>query len=290
MWHNVTMSKRIPPASPLLLATATYFISVGVLWARQTQILYRPPKKVFCQDPTEVLLPGSGSDPSLRGWVDGPREASECVIYFGGSSESVELRRPNLAGPCSDMTRYFMPYRGFGPNWGMKITESGIKADGIRLFDRLAARHDRVHVVARSLGTGVGLAVAANRDVDRLALITPYDSIAAVAREKYRIVPTGRLLRDKFESWRDAANIQKPALVCLAGLDKVISPRRWEELKKHFKVPPVETVFKHCDHSNIADCEDMWNQIGSFLGNRPCAELTTVQTIAPQPGSRLRLR
>lgn len=280
------MASRPSISSSLLIAGAAYAVSLGVVWARQNQLLYRAPRKVFCPDQPETLLAARGSDPALKGWVDGPREAAECIIYFGGSSESVELRRENLGQQCGGMTRYFMPYRGFGPNHGMKISEAGLKADGVRLFDQVVNRHDRVHVVARSLGTGVGLCVAARRHVERLALITPYDSIAAVAGEKYRMLPAARILRDRFESWRDAGQIKHPALVCLAGLDKVISPKRWAELKRHFTVSPIESMFAACDHSNIAACPDMWSQIGSFLGTAP--ELQPV--LAGQPESRRRLR
>ena len=274
-------------SSSLLVAGGAYALSLAVLWARQNDLLYRAPRKVLCPDAPEGLLPAQGSDPALRGWVDGPRETSDCVIYFGGSSESVELRRENLAGPCASMTRYFMPYRGFGPNHGLKISEAGLKGDALRLFDRVVARHDRVHVVARSLGTGVGLSVAARRPVDRLALITPYDSIAAVAGEKYKAIPTGKILRDRFESWRDAPHVKNAALVCLAGLDKVISPKRWEELRRHFTVSPIETLFKDCDHSNIAASTDMWSRIGQHLGNECSAQLA--MPVAPT-ASRPRMR
>lgn len=282
------MATRPSLTSSLLFAGGAYALSLAVLWARQTDLLYRAPRKVFCPDEPESLLPAQGTDPALKGWVDGPRETAECMIYFGGSSESVELRRENLAGSCSEMTRYFMPYRGFGPNRGMKITEAGIKSDALRLFDTLASRHDRVHVVARSLGTGVGLSVAARRPVDRLALITPYDSIANVAGEKYRAIPTGRLLRDRFESWRDAPLIKTPALVCLAGKDKVISPKRWEELRRHFTVSPIEELFGQCDHSNIAACEGMWSRIGHHLRGLPALSPAQVQeAIADIPSSTI---
>lgn len=263
------MSSRPSIPSSLLIAGAAYALSMGALWARQNQILYRAPRRVLCEDEPETLLAGLGADPAMRGWVDGSRDTSDCIIYFGGSSESVELRRENLAGSCGHMTRYFMPYRGFGPNHGMKISEAALKADGVRLFDQAAGRHDRVHVVARSLGTGVGLCVAARRPVEQMALITPYDSIAAVAGEKYRMVPTRRILRDHFESWRDAGLVKNPALVCLAGLDKVISPKRWAELKRHFTVSPIESMFAACDHTNIASSPDLWAQIGQFIGARP---------------------
>lgn len=265
-------------------ASAAYALSMGLLWARQTHLLYRAPKGIQCEDEPEQVLPAQGTDPAMKGWVDGPRESSDCLIYFGGSSEPIELRRENLAQPCASMTRYFMPYRGFGPNYGMKISEQALKSDGVRLFDTLAQRHDRIHVVARSLGTGVGISVAANRPTDSLALITPYDSIAAVASEKYRVVPASHLLRDRFESWRDAGQITKPALVCLAGLDKVISPRRWAELKRHFKVPPIEHVFESCDHSNISACVEMWDKIGSFISPQPAVDFN------PPPRHRFRMR
>ena len=268
------MAKRPSVTSSLLFAGGAYALSLAVLWARQNDLLYRAPRKVLSSDIPEGVLPARGSDPALKGWVDGPRETADCVIYFGGSSESVELRRENLAGVCAEVTRYFLPYRGFGPNRGMKISEQALKADALRLFDHVAERHDRVHVVARSLGTGIGLSVAARRAVERLALITPYDSIAAVAGEKYKAIPTGRILRDRFESWRDAPHVKTEPLVCLAGLDKVISPKRWEELRRHFTVAPVEALFGQCDHTNIASHQGLWDRIGEYLGTLPAAEMT----------------
>ena len=277
-------------SSSLLIAGAAYALSLGALWARQNQILYRAPRKVFCEDAPQTLLSARGIEPAMRGWADGPGDAAECVVYFGGSSESVELRRDDLGQACPGMTRYFMPYRGFGPNQGMKISEAALKADGVRLFDEVARRHDRVHVVSRSLGTGVGLCVAARRPVEQLALITPYDSIAAVAGEKYRIVPAGRLLRDRFESWRDAGQVKSTPLVCLAGLDKVISPKRWAELKRHFTVSPIESIFAACDHSNIAQCPDLWTQIGQYLGAVPELQMQPVVVAATSTRRGARVR
>ena len=257
-------TKKALPVAFIFAGTA-YAISMGILWAKQAAILYRAPKKVFSDDQPEVILPSSNDNPSLKGWIDGPKETSECILYLGGSSESVELRRESLAEVCPDMTRYFIPYRGFGPNYGEKITEKSIKEDSLKLFDLISKKHQKVHVIARSLGTGVGLHVAANRNVASLSLITPYDSIAAVAAEKYKVVPVRKILRDHFESWRDAPKIKDKALVCIAGLDKVISSKRWNELRKHFKVDPIEELFVECNHSDIAQCKDMWNRIAKHI-------------------------
>lgn len=253
----------------LAAAAAGYASVCLLLYSRQRTLLYRQPRKLLCADAPETVLRQAGVDPGMLGWVDGPREAEHAVIYLGGSSESVELRRHDMGQALLTATRYFMPYRGFGPNRHLRTDESALKHDALRLFSEVARRHDRVSVIARSLGTGIGIHLASQAPVDRLGLITPYDSIAKVARGRFPWIPTGVMLRDRFEAWRDAGRVQAPVLACLAGLDRVIPLPRWQELKRHFPTPPDERWFREADHTNIAVAPGLWQALGDFTLGAP---------------------
>jgi hypothetical protein len=220
---------------------------------------------LLADDQPETILRARSGMPALSGWTDGPRESEHAIIYLGGSSESVELRREALGRALPDTARYFMPYRGFGPNRALISDEKALKADSSRLFELLRERHDKVSIIARSLGTGIGVAMGAHFPVHRLGLITPYDSIAKVAQHRYRWLPAERILRDRFESWRDAGGVEAPVVVCLAGKDTVIPLPHWHELRRHFKTPPREHNFADADHASIATVPGVWSALADFI-------------------------
>lgn len=276
--HTVNMNKSL---TTLAAVGAGYIGACLFLYARQRNILYRAPQKLLCADTPEIVLRAHGRDPAMTGWVDGPRESSHAIIYLGGSSESVELRRQDMGAATLESTRYFVPYRGFGPNKQLLTEEAALKHDALRLFEQAAARHDHVSVIARSLGTGIGIHLAAQAPVHRLGLITPYDSIAKVAHGRFPWIPTGVMLRDRFEAWRDAKDVRAPVAACLAGLDKVIPLPRWQELKRHFQQIPTEHWFRESDHTNIAVAPGLWQTLGDFVLDR-VPELAPVRQAGPK--------
>lgn len=255
--------------STVALAVAGgYAAAVTLLYFRQHQLLYRAPKANKALAMPEVVVPAEEGQPALRGWVDNPGQA-DAMLYLGGSSEAVELRRQSMAEAFPNHTRYLIPYRGFGPNQGLRIDEAGLKQDALRSFKHIASHHDAVDVLGRSLGTGIALFLAARAPVRRLGLITPYDSILAVAQQKYRWLPVAAMLRDRFEAWHDAGLINVPILACLAEKDDVTTPARWESLRKHFKTSVEVLVAPRTNHTTIAECPTMWDAFGSFFKPAP---------------------
>jgi len=91
-----------------------------------------------------------------------------------------------------------------------------------RPIRRASAEHSKIVVMGRSLGSGVAVRLAATRPVQRLVLVTPYDSIVNVAKRQFPFMPVGLLLLDRYESWRDAPSIQVPTLIVAAANDRVI--------------------------------------------------------------------
>lgn len=248
----------------MALAAGAYALTcAGVFW-RQRDLLYRAPRKTQSPDIPVQVVPETEEGPALNGWIDNPGQP-RALIYFGGSSEPVELRRAALAAAFPNHTRYLIPYRGFGPNRLLVSEEHAIKGDGLRAFDHIKQQHAHVDVLGRSLGTGVALHVASRRHVRRLGLITPYDSILAVAQLRYRWLPVKRLLRDRFESWRDAVGVDSPIFAILAETDPVTPHKCWENLQKHLKAPFGVQMVPNTNHTNIVDASLTWRALTDFF-------------------------
>lgn len=248
----------------LALAAGAYALTcAGVFW-RQRDLLYRAPRKTQSPDIPVPVVPQCSEGPALNGWVDNPGQPG-ALIYFGGSSEPVELRRAALGAAFPNHTRYLVPYRGFGPNRLLLSEEAAIKSDGVRTFDHILKQHGHVDVLGRSLGTGVALHVASRRAVRRLGLITPYDSILAVAQLRYKWLPVTRLLRDRFESWRDAVGVSSPIFAILAETDPVTPHRCWENLQRHLKAPFGVQMVPNTNHTNIVEASLTWKALRDFF-------------------------
>jgi len=91
-------------------------------------------------------------------------------------------------------------------------------------------------VIGRSLGSGVAVYVASQRQqVRRLVLVTPFDSLAAVAAHHYPFLPVRWLLLDRFNSAEYASSVTAPTLILAAGRDEVVPNTSTEALRSRFK-------------------------------------------------------
>ena len=155
------------------------------------------------------------------------------ILYFGGNAEDVTYSLPVLAAGFPDHAAYLMHYRGYGGSTGSP-SEAALFADALALFDRVYAAHPQVVVVGRSLGSGVATYLASQRPVERLVLVTPYDSMEALAAQYFSYLPVRWLLRDKYESTKYAAWIAAPTVIVMAEHDEVVPRANTEALLAGF--------------------------------------------------------
>lgn len=231
------------------MAALAYLAICGLLYAQQGNILYHPAPLLFEPDAQTIAI--AGKTGPLQGWVVNPGK-TDAMVYFGGNGESVERDVEFFRNLLPQRSVYLVPYRGYGPNAGTP-SEGGIEADALAVFDFVHARHARTAVVGRSLGTGVATYVAATRPIDRIALVTPYDSILDMARERYGMFPVSLLLRDRYESWRNAQRIAVPALVLLASDDLVVPRSHSDALIANLRGPKTIVVIPRSGHNNISN-------------------------------------
>jgi pimeloyl-ACP methyl ester carboxylesterase len=191
---------------------------------------------------------------------------TDAIVYFGGRMEDVRWLAA-LASHCPGLAIFAHNYREFGQSEG-KANEVNIVEDATQLYDHVAqytgAR--RVHVVGRSLGTGVAIQVVAKRSqTSSLSLITPYDSIVNIAKTKFRLAPVSALLSQRFESHRYACEINGPVQIILASDDTVIPHHNTHKLRASFVQDVQLEMIENTNHTTVATDPRTWGLVTTFI-------------------------
>jgi len=180
---------------------------------------------------------------------DGKKEA---VIFFGGNGQSVIKSAKHKLQNFPEHTIYLVNYRGYGKSTG-KPDEQGIYADALAVYDHVKKIHNNISIMGRSLGTGVATYVAVNKEIDKLILVTPYDSIENIAKSQYPFFPISILLTDKFDSVNRANQITAKTLVLLAENDEIIPLANSINLVKAFAADLVTVkMIKGKNHKTLS--------------------------------------
>ena len=189
---------------------------------------------------------------SVHGWFY-QREGKPLIVYYGGNNEDVSDQLWWLES-LKNYAFLAVNYRGYGLSEG-EAQEKALVEDALFILDEIQKKTQkkwsRIYLIGRSLGTGVAVQVAAARPVGKLILITPYDSIEAVAKEHFWLLPLKSYLKDTWPSFKYAPLIKAQTTLLVAGKDEVIPPSFAVNLARFFKTPPHYLVFKEAHHGNI---------------------------------------
>jgi len=208
-------------------------------------------------------------------WADGGSPSSSLVVlYFGGNAEDV-LYTARLAARVPVKRMLVVNYRGYGNSKG-RPSQAALYADGLAIYAYAigagGAEAEDIVVMGRSLGSGIATMLAAERSVRGAILITPYDSIAAVAARHYPAFLVTHLLRHPFPSVDYAPRAKIPALLLAAANDSIIPPAHAETLAKHWAGARELHVLDGVDHNSIeqhADYERLVERFLERLARRP---------------------
>lgn len=231
-----------------LLVLGLYAVMCCVLYVIQNRLLYFPTPEGQPQGANAVLIHSGGL--VLKVWqLHG--HLPRALLYFGGNAEDVAAKIPEYAAAFPDRAVYLVHYRGYGGNPGSP-SEKLLVADAQAIYDEIRERHEQVAVMGRSLGSGVATAVAATRPVEKLILVTPYDSITNVAADHYSWAPVRWLIRDRYDSVRRMKDVRAQVLVIIAARDAVVRPPRSEALAAVIPAASRHVqIFAEATHNDI---------------------------------------
>jgi pimeloyl-ACP methyl ester carboxylesterase len=259
-----------------IVALVVYVAICGLLYIYQDDLLFHT-RPMTTPEVSEVLKQNPDVDAicftmadkaSLTGYFmkDTDRKPMPLIIYFGGNAEEVSQLISKRAH-FKHCALALINYRGYGQSTGSP-SEKTMFSDALEVYDHLkmypGIDSSRILVLGRSIGIGVATYLASERNIKATMLITPYESMIAVAQEKYPFVPIRFLINHPFESQRYAANITTPVLALIAKNDAVIPKQHAYNLLKHWK-GKSSFLEVDADHNSIIDNEAVWRQLEDFI-------------------------
>jgi len=221
----------------LLVAAAGYGALLALMYVFQRSLMYfpdtkrTPPVLAGLPQAEEVALVSSDGE-KLIAWHVPPRAGKKLVIYFQGNAGGLDLRAERFGRLTADGTGVLaLCYRGYGGSTGSP-GEAGLIRDALAAYDYAVARQPAARIVlwGESLGTGVAVALAAERDVGGVILDAPFSSIADVGAAAYPFAPVRWLIKDPFHSDRRIARVHAPLLIRHGEGDAVVPIRFGERL------------------------------------------------------------
>jgi len=201
----------------------------------------------------------------LRGWEVNPGR-DRALVYYGGNGEGLDWLVPELGARFPGHTSYLVAYRGYGASEGTP-SEAVLTSDALTVFDHAATRHPGapVDVVGRSLGSGVAMQVAVRRPVERLVLVTPFDSLVATAADLFPLLPVRHLINERWDSAAVAESLRARVLVVRAGRDEVVRPPRTDRLLEVLAPDTAVLDLPEAEHATLHEDPAYWPAIEGFL-------------------------
>jgi pimeloyl-ACP methyl ester carboxylesterase len=215
-----------------------YALLCGWMYATQRLQMYFPTPPTEAARAQAWWVERTGE--RIKVWVVA-RPGPSALLYFGGNAEDVAGTVDTLIEAIPDHSLYLVNYRGYGGSTG-RPTEAGLREDALAIYDELQRRHEDVAVMGRSLGSGVAVQLASERPVERLVLVTAFDSLADVAASHFPWLPVRLLLKDRYESAARAHDVGARVLLVTAVDDEIIPSARSDALAAAFQPGQVERV------------------------------------------------
>ncbi|MCA9772811.1 MAG: alpha/beta hydrolase [Myxococcales bacterium] len=176
--------------------------------------------------PVEDVWFETSDGPRLHGWLATPPRARHTLLFFHGNAGNLADRWDNVERLMARGVRVFIiDYRGYGKSGGVP-TERGLYLDARAAWAALAARPgvdpDRVFLFGRSLGGAVAIDLALEVRPRGLIVESSFESVAAMTRAIYPIVPVHMLTGRRFDSISKVPRLTVPALFVHGTRDDVV--------------------------------------------------------------------
>jgi len=240
------------------ILAAVYLGFAALMYLAQRALMYFPetarttPAAAGFPQAEEITLTTADGE-TIIAWHVPPRGDNPVILYFHGNGGSLRLRVDRFRKlVAAGMGLVAVSYRGYGGSSG-KPTEAGLIADARAAYAYAAERYSRIALWGESLGSGVAVALAAEKPVSRIILESPYTSTLDVASANYWFLPVRLLMKDQFRSDQRIAQVKAPVLILHGEADGIIPIRYGERL---YGMVPGEKRLVRIPHGSHNDLDD----------------------------------
>ena len=210
-----------------------YVLLLIIVFFFQGNLLYHPTTGNYLQnqaerEPAEIekVKITTKDKINLIGWFYNRNlEEFKTILFFHGNAGSLENRTYKL-NHFKNLNLNFLiiAWRGFSGNKG-KPNEMGLYEDAksaIKWLKAKGIKEKNIILYGESLGTGVAVEVAQNKNYAGVILESPFTSMVNMGKKHYPFFPVSFLLKDKFESYKKINKISVPVLIMHGKVDKIV--------------------------------------------------------------------
>ncbi len=259
----------------VLVAIATYAFMCMMFAAFQRHMIYYPSRDYVGtpQDYNMVFedltLPTSDGE-SVTGWFVPALNSQTTVLFCHGNAGNISHRLHSIqllhnAG----FNVFIFDYRGYGLSTGSP-DEQGLYTDAMTAWNYLIETRGvpahRIVLLGRSLGGAVAIELATKVQAGGLIAESTFTRLADVARRLYPLIPSGLLLRDRYDSVDKIPQITCPKLFLHGGQDSLIPLSLGRQLYEAANAPKrfIETPGDH-NESGFTYSPKYTDQLVSFI-------------------------
>jgi fermentation-respiration switch protein FrsA (DUF1100 family) len=256
-----------------IAALCVYVGIVSVLYVTQRSLMYFPdtshitPAQAGLPQAEEVALTAADGVGSTV-WHVAPQNDKPVILYFHGNGGALHYRVERFKRLMAEgIGLVALEYRGFGGNSGSP-TEHGLIADAEAAYAFAAARYPAKQIVlwGESLGSGVAVAIAAEKPVGRVILEAPFTSTAAVASIRYWYMPVRLLMKDQFRSDERIGKVTAPLLILHGFQDQTVPYAMGERMFELANQPKHIVKFLDGGHEDL-DANGALHAVARFLAS-----------------------
>jgi hypothetical protein len=186
-------------------------------------------------------------------WWGAAKPGRPTLLYFHGNGGSFVTRSERIRKYMAHgYGIVMMTYRGFGGSTGVPSEKANV-SDALAVYDAIRASGipaASIVVYGESLGTGVAIQVASQREVAGVILDAPYTSIVDLATLHYPYLPARWLMTDRYETLLFAARVTAPVLIVHGEADEVIPVEMSRRVADALKGPVKLATFPGAGHSD----------------------------------------
>lgn len=200
----------------------------------------------------EVTTPDGAILHGLHIPPDELAEERTLILGFGGNAWNGQDVAEYLHElfPEADVVAFH--YRGYAPSTGSPSADALI-TDAPMIYDlamkQLAPK--RVIAVGFSIGSGIAAALSGERKLDGVIMVTPFDSLKAVAQSLYPWIPIGPFFDHEIDAGAALERTEVPVAIIAAQRDEIVPGERTDALRKRTKRLVFDATVEGAGHNDI---------------------------------------
>ncbi|MEM0900429.1 MAG: alpha/beta hydrolase [Pseudomonadota bacterium] len=216
-----------------VILAITYGAAVAALFVFQDQMLFPAQNASALQfdERFEQIDIVTGDGETLKALFLAGNDKKPIVVRFHGNASAPVFERDTaIVLQEAGFGTLLTTYRGYGGSTG-EPSAAGLKLDALAAVDWAAARSaKRPAIYAHSLGTGLAVHAATEREVGALVLEAPYDELVEVAAGLYPWAPVRTLFRHNIAPVDQISSLNLPVLMLHGNRDDIIPIRHGQAL------------------------------------------------------------